>query len=42
MKVNPSVEQGLAIYSFRRSGAVEIFKRTESLTKLQKQWGIQV
>ncbi|MBT7554506.1 MAG: tyrosine-type recombinase/integrase [Flavobacteriaceae bacterium] len=38
-KVNPSVEQGVTIYSFRHSGAIEIFKRTGSLTKLQKAMG---
>ena len=38
-KVNPSVEQGITIYSFRHSGAIEIFKRTGSLTKLQKAMG---
>ena len=35
----PSVEQGITIYSFRHSGAIEIFKRTGSLTKLQKAMG---
>jgi integrase len=34
-----SVEQGVTIYSFRHSGAIEIFKRTGSLTKLQKAMG---
>ena len=34
-----SVEQGITIYSFRHSGAIEIFKRTASLTKLQKAMG---
>jgi len=38
-KANPSVEQGITIYSFRHSGAIEIFKRTGSLTKLQKAMG---
>jgi len=28
--------QDLTLYSFRHSGAIEIFKRTGSLTKLQK------
>ena len=32
-------EQGITIYSFRHSGAIEIFKRTGSLTKLQKAMG---
>ena len=38
-KANSSVEQGVTIYSFRHSGAIEIFKRTGSLTKLQKAMG---
>jgi len=38
-KVNLSLEQGITIYSFRHSGAIEIFKRTGSLTKLQKAMG---
>ena len=35
----PSVDNGITIYSFRHSGAIEIFKRTGSLTKLQKAMG---
>ena len=38
-KVNPSLDQSVTIYSFRHSGAIEIFKRTWSLTKLQKAMG---
>ena len=38
-KANSSVEQGITIYSFRHSGAIEIFKRTGSLTKLQRAMG---
>ena len=38
-KVNPGAEQGITIYTFRHSGAIEIFKRTGSLTKLQKAMG---
>ena len=38
-KANPSIEQGVTIYSFRHSGAIEIFKKTGSLTKLQKAMG---
>ncbi|MDB4087422.1 tyrosine-type recombinase/integrase [Flavobacteriaceae bacterium] len=34
-----SVDKGITIYSFRHSGAIEIFKRTGSLTKLQKAMG---
>jgi len=33
------IEPGQALYSFRHSGAIEIFKRTGSLTKLQKAMG---
>ena len=33
------VEQGQTLYSFRHSGAIEIFKRTGSITKLQKAMG---
>ncbi len=31
--------QGQTLYSFRHSGAIEIFKRTGSITKLQKAMG---
>jgi integrase len=34
-----TLEQGQTLYSFRHSGAIEIFKRTGSLTKLQKAMG---
>ena len=34
-----SLEKGQTLYSFRHSGAIEIFKRTGSLTKLQKAMG---
>jgi integrase len=33
------LEQDQTLYSFRHSGAIEIFKRTGSLTKLQKAMG---
>ena len=33
------LEQGQTLYSFRHSGAIEIFKRTGSITKLQKAIG---
>ena len=33
------LEQVQTLYSFRHSGAIEIFKRTSSLTKLQKAMG---
>jgi len=31
--------KGLTLYSFRHSGAIEIFKRTGAITKLQKAMG---
>ena len=33
------IKQGQTLYSFRHSGAIEIFKRTGSITKLQKAMG---
>jgi len=33
------IEEGQTLYSFRHSGAIEIFKRTGSLTKLQRAMG---
>ena len=33
------LEQGQTLYSFRHSGAIDIYKRTGSLTKLQKAMG---
>ena len=33
------LEQGQTLYSFRHSGAIEIFKRTGSINKLQKAMG---
>ena len=33
------LEQDKTIYSFRHSGAIEIYKRTGSLSKLQKAMG---
>ena len=38
-KTFPSVEQGITLYSFRHTGAIEIYKRTGSLSKLQKAMG---
>ena len=35
----PDINKYTTIYSFRHSGAIEIFKRTGSLTKLQKAMG---
>ena len=34
-----SVEKGITLYSFRHTGAIEIYKRTGSLSKLQKAMG---
>jgi integrase len=34
-----TLEQGQTLYSFRHSGAIEIYKRTGSLSKLQKAMG---
>jgi integrase len=34
-----SLEEDNTLYSFRHSGAIEIFKRTGSLSKLQKAMG---
>ena len=34
-----TIEEGQTLYSFRHSGAIDIFKRTGSLTKLQKAMG---
>tara|TARA_Y100000589_G_scaffold298958_1_gene307996 strand:+ start:1084 stop:1266 length:183 start_codon:yes stop_codon:yes gene_type:complete len=33
------LEEGQTLYSFRHTGAIDIFKRTESITKLQKAMG---
>ena len=38
-KQSKTLEQGQTLYSFRHTGAIEIFKRTGSLTKLQKAMG---
>ena len=38
-KQSKLLEQGQTLYSFRHSGAIEIFKRTGSITKLQKAMG---
>ena len=38
-RLNLDVRANITIYSFRRSGAIEIFKRTGSITKLQKAMG---
>jgi len=38
-KCLPSVERDITLYSFRHTGAIEIYKRTGSLSKLQKAMG---
>ena len=38
-KQSALLEQGQTLYSFRHSGAIDVFKRTGSLTKLQKAMG---
>ena len=38
-RLNLNVETRVTIYSFRHSGAIDIFKRTGSITKLQKAMG---
>ena len=37
--LNPEIDKDITIYSFRHSGAIEIFKRTGSLHKLQRAMG---
>jgi integrase len=36
---NKNIETGITLYSFRHTGAIEIYKRTGSLHKLQKAMG---
>ena len=38
-RFNPDIVTSVTIYSFRHSGAIDIFKRTGSITKLQKAMG---
>ena len=38
-RLNPDIDKNITIYSFRHTGALEIFKRTGSITKLQKAMG---
>ena len=38
-RFNPDVIATTTIYLFRHSGAIDIFKRTGSITKLQKAMG---
>ena len=37
--LNPDIDTSVTIYSFRHTGAIDIFKRTGSITKLQKAMG---
>ena len=37
--VNPQVDKGVTLYSFRHTGAIEVYKRTGSLSKLQTAMG---
>ena len=38
-RLYPEVDKEITLYSFRHSGAIDIFKRTGSITKLQKDMG---
>ena len=38
-RLNPDIDKNITIYSFRHTGALEIFKRTGNITKLQKAMG---
>ena len=38
-KKNHSIENNITLYSFRHSAAIELFSRTESITKLQRAMG---
>ena len=38
-RVSKHIEQDQTLYSFRHSGAIEIFKRTGSIHKLQRAMG---
>ena len=38
-QLNPQVDKDITLYSFRYSAALNIFKRTGSITKLQKAMG---
>ncbi len=38
-KIKYNIDKHITLYSFRHSGAIEIFKRTGSLTKLQRAMG---
>ena len=38
-RLNEDIDSDVTLYSFRHTGAIEIFKRTGSLHKLQKAMG---
>ena len=38
-KRNSKIDRNITLYSFRHTGAIEIFKRTGSITNLQKAMG---
>ena len=38
-RLNSDIDKNITVYSFRHTGALEIFKRTGSITKLQKAMG---
>ena len=38
-RLNEDIDNDVTLYSFRHSGAIEIFKRTGSLHKLQRAMG---
>ena len=37
--LNPKLDKDITLYSFRHTGAIEIFKRTGSIHKLQRAMG---
>ena len=37
--LNPELDKDITLYSFRHTGAIEIFKRTGSIHKLQRAMG---
>ena len=39
-QLNPQVDKDITLYSFRHSAALNIFKKTGSITKLQKAMGL--
>ncbi|NBS19444.1 MAG: hypothetical protein EBS74_06625 [Flavobacteriia bacterium] len=39
LEVNSGIKENQTLYSFRHSGAIDIFKRSGSITKLQKAMG---